>query len=219
MRFLLRSVLMAMCLPLAAYAATVTIPVAEDASVNRANEDGNLNSIGLLSGLDNTGSDYEFFLKFNLPADESITSARLIGTLVDDFNEGVESFHQFYFVPTDTWSETTITFNNKPAVGDAIGGAGFDASSIDPGETINLDVTADVQREMAGDGVLSLRLGTIDGRFEDLEFFASRELDASRAFRLEISTAATAIPLPVGAYLGALLLAGVLGKALRHTTL
>ena len=93
------------------------VPVAEDVTVNRANEDSNLNNIttrgGLLSGLDDTGSDYQFFLKFILPP-QSVASAKLVGTYTDKYGD-VDSFHQTFFVPDDSWSETTMTFNNRPA--------------------------------------------------------------------------------------------------------
>src|SRR5262245_58248763 len=92
-----------------------TVPVLADVTLNQANPDSNLNSIttrgGLLSGLDNTGSDYTFLLKFDLSAlsAASISSATLVGTHTDDFGP-VESFHQVYFVPDDTWSETGVTW-------------------------------------------------------------------------------------------------------------
>ena len=204
----------------AAHASTVTINVAEDATVNRANPDGNLNSIRLLSGLDDTGSDYEFFLKFNLPAIDpaTVTSARLIGTPNGDFDGLVESFHQFYFVPSDAWSETTITFNTKPATADAIIGAGFDASFFNPGEIIDLDITTAVHSELAGDRALSLRLGTIDGRLGDLEFFASRELEPVDAFRIELITVAAAVPLPAGWALGAALMPLAIRRGAKWAT-
>jgi hypothetical protein len=181
-----------------ARSATITIPVAEDISVNRANPDGNLNTLttrgGLFSGLDDTGSDYSFYLKFVLPVQpEPVTGVTLIGTYTDDFG-AVDWSHQVFFVPSDAWSETTVTFNMRPELGDPIPGALFEAAAHQPGETIDFTLTDAVNAELAGDGVLSLGVATIDGRLGDLEFFASKEFDASRAFRLELTSGGDAIP-------------------------
>jgi hypothetical protein len=192
-------------------AVAAVVPVAADVTVNAANPDSNLNTIttrgGLLSGLDDTGSDYRFFLQFNLgaidPAD--VGPADLVGTYTDDFGP-VDSFHQLYFVVDDGWSESSVTWNTKPALGPATAD-GFDATVKSPGEEVRFDVTADVAREAAGDGVLSFALTTVDGRFEDLEFFASREFDPGRAFRIAIRTPPAAVPLPPAAAAGATALA------------
>jgi hypothetical protein len=163
------------------------VPVQQDVTVNAANPLSNLNSIttrgGLLCGLDNTGSDYSFF-------------------------GSTDSFHQVYFVPNDAWDETTVTWNTAPAHGGATAG-GTDIGGSAPGDEVRFDVTADAVREAGGDGILSLGFATIDGRSQDLEFFASREFDPDRAFRLETSgDAAVAVPLPPASF-PALALMGV----------
>ena len=203
-----------------AFACGGTVPVAADVTVNAANADSNLNAIttrgGLLSGLDDTGSDYRFFLKFQLASIDpaKIAAARLVGTYTDDFGP-VDSFHQLYFVADDGWDETTVTWNSQPALGPATAG-GFEATAHAPGDVVHFDVTAEVIREAAGDGMLSLTLTTIDGRFEDLEFFASREFDPARAFRLEIDDApAGVIPLPSALHVAPVVLACALMIATR----
>lgn len=199
-----------------------TVPIAADVTVNAANPDSNLNTIttrgGLLSGLDNVGSDYSFFLRFDL-ADvdlSQVTKVELVGTHTDDFAER-DSFHQVYFVPDDGWSEVDVTWNTRPAYGAATAG-GIEISGSTPGDEVRFDVTADVLREAGGDRTLSLAVATIDGRTEDLEFFASREFDAARAFRLETSTGGgvIAVPLPPAALPGmALLCIGGVGVWMR----
>jgi hypothetical protein len=207
-----------------ALALSAVVPVGADVTVNAANADSNLNTIttrgGLLSGLDDTGSDYRFFLKFNLegigPSD--IGAAKLIGTYTDDF-DSPDSFHQLYFVADDSWDESSVTWNTKPALGAATAG-GFDAAAHSPGDSIEFDVTTELVNEAGGDGVLSFALTTIDGRFEDLEFFASREFDPARAFRLEIDAPPVdAIPLPSALVAGPAVLAGALIIATRAARL
>jgi hypothetical protein len=189
-----------------------------DVTVNALNPDSNLNTIttrgGLLSGLDSLGSDYRFFLKFGLGGvdPQLVGSATLIGTYTDDFRPSVDSFHQLYFVTEDAWGESAVTWNTMPALGDATAGS-FDAIAHSPGDVISFDVTAEVKREAAGDRVASFALATIDGRFEDLEYFASREFDASRAFRIQIDPPTAppgAIPLPSASVAGAVVLAATL---------
>lgn len=187
----------------------LVVPVSEDASINLSNPNGNLNTLttrgGLFSGLDNTGSDYHFFLKFILPAKapgETLQSATLVGTYTDKFG-GPASFHQIYFVPGDAWPESTITANTAPAFGDGAGAA-FEAFGKTPGTAQSFDVSGVVLQEFNGDGVLSLAFATIDGRFSDLEYFASKEFSQSQAFRLNLTfTNGTAVPLPGAVSLGA----------------
>ncbi len=54
----------------------------------------------------------------------------------------------------DSWGESTVTWNNKPSAGSLI--ATLDAGTVD--ETYEIDVTAYVQSEFAGDGVVSFAL-------------------------------------------------------------
>jgi hypothetical protein len=187
-----------------AHGGFVTVPVAEDASVNAMNPDGVLNTFttrgGLFSGLDAIGSDYQFFLKFHLPPATAgpLVSATLRGTYTDDFDE-LDSFHGIFLVPDDGWSESTVTFNTAPPPG-APSAAGFDAGTDEPGEAVSLDVTDVVAGEYAGDGTVSLKFSTIDGRLGDLEFFASKEFDPAKAFRLDLEIEdAAAVPLPPAA--------------------
>lgn len=188
---------------------SVIVPVTEDASVNALNPDGNLNTIttrgGLFSGLDNFFSDYHFFLKFSLPtlaAGETVKSAILIGTYTDKYG-GPASFHQIYFIPSDAWSESTVTFNTAPAFGDATSAA-FEAFGKKTGTSQSFDITQITRQEINGDKVLSLGVATVDGRLGDLEYFASKEFGAAQGFRLQLSVQdGSAIPLPSGVALGA----------------
>ena len=195
-----------------AVGATVSIPVSEDASTNTANS-GNLNNIttrgGLLSGLDDTGSNYSFYLKFILPDREDgmhISKAALIGHHTDDFG-GPNSFHAWFFVPSDDWDETTITSSNAPPTGPDTG-AGFESAGAALGEK-QFDLTAIANQEYHGDGVLSLKMQTVDGRFGDLKFFASKEFDPELAFRLDLTI--SPIPLPPALASGLITLVGSAG--------
>src|SRR5687768_11740491 len=159
------------CLGLATWAGPTVIPVAEDITVNQANPDSNLNTIttrgGLLSGLDGTGSDYRFYLKFNLPS-TPITNATLVGFYTDKLG-GPNSFHGLYFIADDTWTESTMTFSNAPPLGGLSPNGGFEAATAMTETMQYFDITSLARQEQQGDRVLSLAFQTIDGRFEDLE--------------------------------------------------
>jgi hypothetical protein len=70
-----------------------------------------------------TGNTRETYLKFDLSSLTSITSAklRLNGRLTDTSNASVLT--RIYFATNTTWSETGLTWNNKPASGTTIRGS------------------------------------------------------------------------------------------------
>jgi len=130
---------------------------------------------------------------------EQITAAKLIGTYTAKYGNQ-SSFHQLYLVNNDNWDENTITYNNRPATGDA-GPEGFNAVGQTPGTTQTFDITPLAKNELAGDHVLSLAFATIDGRLGDLEYFASKEF-GNGSFRVELSEMPSPIPLPTAVGMG-----------------
>lgn len=200
------ALILAMSSSIPAMAQSQVVPVAEDASVNAANADGQLGNIttrgGLLAGLDDTGSSYSFYLKFLLPVPtEPLTKATLRGFYNDDFG-GPPTFVGAFFVPDDSWSESTITHATAPATGGEAGGVY--SADLTVGQFFELDVTPVAKTELAGDRVLSLGLMTIDGRFGDLKFFASKEFDPALAFSLTLDSTPIppAVPLPSAVVMG-----------------
>jgi hypothetical protein len=102
-------------------------------------------------------SDYRaIYMRFNLAAvTGSVTQAKLrlytqewrAGTTTDT-KIGVR------FVSTDTWTETGITWNNKPATGEVLSSGVSDVNNA----YIEFDLTGKVQTELAGDKNISLYL-------------------------------------------------------------
>ena len=200
--------------------APIVIPVSEDESVVTTSATGdptfNLSDSfngGLYSGGD--GGNYQsaarFYLKFNLPephghlmcrnqvpapcplANTEVISATLTGFYYDDFDENDDGTHGIYFVSSDSWSESTITFENQPGQAFGLPEATFDAAEANPGGFISWDLTPIVNQEYQGDGILSLLFHAdqesviFDNR--NFEYFVEKEFDSSKAFRLEITTA------------------------------
>jgi hypothetical protein len=88
-------------------------------------------------------------------------------------------------VSNDTWGETTITYKNAPAIGNAVGGS---PSSFSSGTWITLDVTSNVKSA----GVYSFALTTAS---TNAVGFASRET-GSTAPKLVLTLAGSTAPTP-----------------------
>lgn len=212
-----------------AQAATVTIPVTEDESAllryNGENYDANNSSYGggLFSGVDGgiSSSFAQFYLKFNLPtyvAKTQVTSATLTGYYNDDYNQADDKTHSIYSLPgypgyDDSWSESTIDYDNQPYnyqyLRDYPRLAKFDAAEATVGTFVSWDITSAVNQEYQGDSVLSLLFrpdyDNVEPENKNWEYFAEKEFDSEKAFRLEVEIAPVPEPsATVGLLFGAL---------------
>jgi len=75
----------------------------------------------------------------------------------------------------DNWSESTVTWNNAPANGSSISSVAVSASNV----YYEFDVTAFVQEQLAGDGVVSLGIWDIGASNVNVSF-NSREASSSK---------------------------------------
>ncbi|WP_168433265.1 CBM96 family carbohydrate-binding protein [Pontiella sulfatireligans] len=93
------------------------------------------------------------YLRFNLSSvpGASVTNAVLRLKVLSEGSTAAD-VHTAHLVGDDSWGETTITWNNKPAVGTAL------ASDARPAvdSWIELDVTSQVNAERNGDGLFSV---------------------------------------------------------------
>jgi regulation of enolase protein 1 (concanavalin A-like superfamily) len=99
----------------------------------------------------------ESYLKFNLnsiPEDAVIESAKLyiLGAITD--SDGTEANIKAYGIDDDSWKESGITWNKKPGAGAQLG----EIHVAGLREWYEIDVTAYVQSQYAGDKVVSLSL-------------------------------------------------------------
>jgi hyaluronate lyase len=92
------------------------------------------------------------FLRFSLAGvGLPITGARVVLT---PSSEGQSGFaNQAFLVSNDTWGESTITWNNAPAIGTTLLG-NWNVPGV--GTPVSFDVTAQAQSALAGDKLLSL---------------------------------------------------------------
>jgi hypothetical protein len=136
------------------------------------------------------------FLKFNLssiPAGETITSATLY--LYKSGGAG-DSGTTAYFVSTDSWAESTITANNAPALGSAIG------SNSTLGTQSNstwLNWVLTLTPQMTSDSVLSMALqeSVLSGISKSHTFFSSE----APSFQPYLEVQTTAVPIPGAVWL------------------
>ena len=120
--------------------------------------------------LDGTSYQRESFLKFGVSALTNAQSVQvqLVPVMV---NTGSRTL-SFEFVSDDTWTESGITWNNKPAT---TGLVFTNLSQFTVNTPVVVDVTAQAQAQAAGDGQLSLWIhSTTAGSTTDLSF-ASKE--------------------------------------------
>lgn len=129
------------------------------------------------------------YLKFDIPryADSDLVSATL--RLRVESVSRMGNSHSVYSVDNDSWRESSITWNNRPPLGDLL------SSDIVPdiGGWLELDVTSYVQAETSGDGIVSF---AIQSDATALVEYHSREALASNQPQLVIETLAGAIATP-----------------------
>ena len=130
------------------------LPVADAYVQGGVNADSNFGTATSLQTKDVTASDVnrETFLRWDLSAvSGKLVQARvrLAGTSASQ--AGNESCATF--VTSDTWGETTLTFNNKPAAGKL-----FAQWLPVTGQPVEFSVTPHVADTLLGDGKLSLRI-------------------------------------------------------------
>jgi len=106
------------------------------------------------------------YLRFDVSGYTPISLAKLRLYVWSDYGFGVTHTYTAFKVSSDTWEEETITWNNKPAVGDAIASA-----QKAGGGWVEIDVTSYIEAERTLDGKASLcvKIGTLWAIFYDVE--------------------------------------------------
>ncbi|MBV6645594.1 MAG: DNRLRE domain-containing protein [Cyclobacteriaceae bacterium] len=110
------------------------------------------------------------FVKFDLSTVSSSVSSALLRMRVsrNDGGNGPNNV-SFTLVTDDTWQESTLTWNNEPATGLALG-THPSSTPVAVGEWMELDITSAVNQEISGDQQISI-LVTSDGT-GNLDFYS-----------------------------------------------
>ena len=136
--------------------ATSSITTIADAYVRDGNSYKNQNygtSTALTVKKDISSYNREVFLKFDLNGLSPFNTATLRLNIASVNTTVTNTTWQVYYVPSDTWSETGIKWNNKPASTTLL--------ATIPGQSsgwAEWNITSQVLSELSGDKILSLRL-------------------------------------------------------------
>lgn len=151
---------------------SVTVFAEADATVNSFNSNSNYGSGLRLDAAPSRGAcglrgESRAFLRFDLsgiPQTAVINSATFRTVAPGGFAWGGDGTTYTSYVTDDSWSESTITWNNQPAAGDVVGSwwiwSGYPCqyAAFKGNRVAATDIAAQVQTEVAGDQVISLRL-------------------------------------------------------------
>jgi hypothetical protein len=154
--------------PPRALAATATLAPTDDSYVYEgSNAAKNYGSSTIMAVKTSAGSDRYAFLKFDLSSLSSVSSAKLrvygsasAATTLNAYSTG------------DSWSESTLTWNNMPAIGSVINGVPINTTKT----YYEIDVTSYVQAELAGDQNASFVLEETVGKYST---FNSKEASSN----------------------------------------
>jgi hypothetical protein len=119
----------------------------------------------------NDSYDRQSYLKFNLGSvAASVSSARLKLKVAGTDLDTATTNYQVYLVANDAWSESTLTWNTRPATSTLL--ASF--SNVSLGQVLDLDLTSAVNGQLADD-VLSLAIVQVEAGSKRLIGLASSE--------------------------------------------
>ncbi|GAB3651534.1 hypothetical protein GCM10028791_20400 [Echinicola sediminis] len=153
---------------------TAAFEAIADAYVRGGTYDGDNFSTGNLVVKKGNGSyDRESYLKFDITDLPERTDSVWVRLYVKHANTTVtDTSWEFYKVNDNSWTETGITYLNKPAAGDKLG----EMQGVAAGNYIQLDISdAVLEAKSEGDAVFSLKIiSTVHGGNTDAQF-ASRE--------------------------------------------
>jgi len=144
--------------------APIAHDTAADSYVSSSNGNGNY---GTATEMVVDRSYQETYLRFDVsdvPPGSTVTSASLTAYAFEGYAWGDNGNVYSYLVADDSWGETTLTWNNKPAVsGDALGSWWLwynNDPAFQTGSYETTELAAAIQQEANGDGVISLRLNS-----------------------------------------------------------
>jgi len=103
----------------------------------------------------NTGYNREDYLKFDLNGIDSFDTATLRLNIAGAGTNVAATTWQVYYVPTDSWTETGVTWNNKPASSTLLATINGQSSGW-----AEWSISSQALAELAGDKIVSLRIVT-----------------------------------------------------------
>ncbi len=154
--------------------ALVTLTPSEDSYVHESNPSSNYGSATSVFVKNDPGTSRHAYVKFNLGGVSGVTSARL-----RVYGSASAATTLTASQTTDTWTESALTWANKPAVGSLVGSVPLTTAA----QYYELDVTAYVSAQASGDGTVSFVLQETVGKYTTLNSSES----AANPPRLELT--------------------------------
>lgn len=134
-----------------AAAVTTDVSAAADSYVNSGSVSTNYGADTYMVTKQSTSSDRSAYLKFDLSGiTGTVTSAKL---KLNVKSKSANADRTVYDVADDSWTETGVTYANRPAIGSSIA-----ATPVTALGWIELDVTSAVAAQNAGDKIVSLHV-------------------------------------------------------------
>ncbi len=165
----------------------VLLPQA-DAYVDSANPSSNYGTLGNLQVMTYRSTTWDSYLRFDLsslPPGAVITDATFSIIFYNGFAYGGDGNHYLFFVPDDTWTETGITWNNRPAYTAPYLGYWWPWNDNTPRYwTFGVEVGPTVQTKFAGDQWASFCIHNGGGYSG---FYYSREAGAADSPKLAVN--------------------------------
>jgi hypothetical protein len=149
------------------------VPIADTYVRNGSYANTNFGTLGTLSvKKDATSYERETFLKFDLSSLNEVPTIGKLRLYIDSGDDDVATnAWKIYYLNDDSWTETGLTWNNKPTMGTEL----TSAAGAVVGSTVEFDILAQLQAEYHGDKILSLKIvSTTSGSKTNVEF-ASKE--------------------------------------------
>lgn len=155
----LLSTVMLLAVPAIAGAATTTLSPSDDSYVHEGSPTSNYGTATSLYVKNDPGASRYTYLKYSLSGLSGVTSAKL-----RIYGSASASTVLSAYQTTDSWSQSAITWSTKPTVGSSAGSVAINTTT-----TYNeIDVTAYVTAQAAGDGVVSFALQESVGKYTTL---------------------------------------------------
>ncbi|NOU67990.1 DNRLRE domain-containing protein [Paenibacillus sp. LMG 31461] len=155
----LLSMVMLLTVPTNAGAATTTLSPSDDSYVHEGSPTSNYGTATSLYVKNDPGASRYTYLKYSLSGLSGVTSAKL-----RIYGSASASTVLSAYQTTDSWSQSAITWSTKPTVGSSAGSVAINTTA-----TYNeIDVTAYVTAQAAGDGVVSFALQESVGKYTTL---------------------------------------------------
>ncbi len=121
--------------------------------------------------LDTVNYNREAFFRFDVSDLATASTVKIVLFPTAVLSDGATTTLSYEIASSDTWSETGITWNNKPGSSSTVG----TVTGYAVGQPITIDVTSQAKAQASGDGLLSIRVRSTTSGVNRMITFGTRE--------------------------------------------